>query len=1528
MASRVNIRFAIILSASLAGIFAVVAGAAAFIHLTSGARHVRAGDAAMEAGDFAAAENSYSRAVAKDQSNAEWLLKWRDAMERKIPQTETEYRDDFRMYAGGILPTIANLLRTDVDATATLFDLRVRQLRYAPFSREVWETLMRDAEAHLGYYEADKPGDPSWQRLRRYRGIPIVEIMKNTTVVETSLVEKAKADLVAATTADPHDEAASGALMEWHLVRAQQAERSATPAAAEPFRAEAAAIVDRFLEANPGNAWGLARRLALRIEVTQRSIDPRLTDIEKMNRLRAMANSLEGDLLGLGEAIKQMPASDAALVARFGSLCQIVAPDRAYELMLDAADAQLARHPDDADLLIVRADIMENRRDYAGAIETHQRILNLPDRPVSLEGVTRFDRRTHALFMQASLALQMSERTTDRAERAAAVAKAREYRDALAKRLSARDALLLLLGAKVRFAEADLLGAQKLLTEFNAVSASTTPSLQVEGLMLAGRVAALLDQFGLAEERFSAVLQRRPNDLMAMASLAEVSVKLNKMDRALLLMGTVAKADPENKALQARYLELQTIMGLVQSDDPVRQLIINARKRMMGDAMTLADPIGAIGMLREGLALHANDPRLIEALATALFSQERIDEAIVEAEKGLAAYPGNERFAEMLKYLRSSTSLEAALALIDAAEATEVEKLVERYRQYRKFEAEPSLALDALRRAYDLDPSNPTTTELMFVEALRARDMPAAERLADDAARRDLDRVGGVVFRARVLSAQGKNAEAATLLQQAVDGGVANSRLLRLLATIQVDLGRTPAAIQSFREALKRQPDDTETAMIFIDMLSKLELFDDALNVARSTQEFGRGNRRFVNQWLDLEARAGNRDYAISIREQMHRLNPDDPDNVLALATLYTDARRWDDARALIDRVRSSKDSIHAAYLDARWHADQNNLEAARNIFVSYIVRMRAEVGDEAMTPEPYMTFGQFMIERRDPDVGLAAIDQGRRFQSPTTRAADLFKGDMLFRLARFDDARAVYHELIEARLPADADLSITKRYIEATIRAGKPEEADTVIRAMGEKAMSDLGLILLAAEAANTMNDSRRSLSLLERAVTNFPNDPVAFFRRARTISADPERRADAIADLNTALRIRPNFWQAIRARADIHRENGNVDLWLGDLRATLEANPLLDDLRQDLILELIRRGREGEAVDVAKSAVAKRPSDLLLRAGIGESFMAGNLPARAVEFLEPVWIDVKDPGIAQRLVSAYLRQQPPALAKADALLSDRRLSVEAFPGLLMGRARLRALQNRPDDVRSDAARAFDLVVAEPTSIMEWFKQLREIYHVPKDANAFLSNVDLSRGPETWTTFFRAEILASDPATREQAVDLLRTAEAGARSPVLRVAIHRLQSVILYELGRFEDAATAMRRGLEVDPGSAELNNNLAYVLAKELKRPSEALPFARRATDLNPNSPGILDTLGYVLRESGDLDAAEETLTRALRMSSLAADKALVSIHLGELMVLRGDPRRALEFAQQARQHLRSSPDLEARFSKELDELTARIR
>src|SRR5438874_10307897 len=116
MASRVNVKFVVWLSIGLVVVFAGVTGALILMKFRSGDRYASLAAAAAAKGDIETADKFYERAVGKDPTNLAWLKGWRDARVRKVPATETAFIADYRMYAFGILRSIAQVQKTSVEA--------------------------------------------------------------------------------------------------------------------------------------------------------------------------------------------------------------------------------------------------------------------------------------------------------------------------------------------------------------------------------------------------------------------------------------------------------------------------------------------------------------------------------------------------------------------------------------------------------------------------------------------------------------------------------------------------------------------------------------------------------------------------------------------------------------------------------------------------------------------------------------------------------------------------------------------------------------------------------------------------------------------------------------------------------------------------------------------------------------------------------------------------------------------------------------------------------------------------------------------------------------------------------------------------------------------------------------------------------------------------------------------------------------------------------------------------------------------
>lgn len=123
------------------------------------------------------------------------------------------------------------------------------------------------------------------------------------------------------------------------------------------------------------------------------------------------------------------------------------------------------------------------------------------------------------------------------------------------------------------------------------------------------------------------------------------------------------------------------------------------------------------------------------------------------------------------------------------------------------------------------------------------------------------------------------------------------------------------------------------------------------------------------------------------------------------------------------------------------------------------------------------------------------------------------------------------------------------------------------------------------------------------------------------------------------------------------------------------------------------------------------------------------------------------------------------------------------------------------------------------------------------------------------------------------------------------------LLGMICYQRGQYEEAASLIRKAIEVNEGqpshhsSPSYHSNLGIVLHAQQKL-DEAVVHCRRALALDPNLPETLNNLGCILQLQGKLDEATACYERAL---ALKPDVAEVHGHLGNAMRSQGRLDRA---------------------------------
>ena len=111
-------------------------------------------------------------------------------------------------------------------------------------------------------------------------------------------------------------------------------------------------------------------------------------------------------------------------------------------------------------------------------------------------------------------------------------------------------------------------------------------------------------------------------------------------------------------------------------------------------------------------------------------------------------------------------------------------------------------------------------------------------------------------------------------------------------------------------------------------------------------------------------------------------------------------------------------------------------------------------------------------------------------------------------------------------------------------------------------------------------------------------------------------------------------------------------------------------------------------------------------------------------------------------------------------------------------------------------------------------------------------------------------------------------------------------------ESGAHTKAIDTWKRGLKIDSDFAPILNSLGYTYAQGGVNLKEAEGMIQRALEQEPENGAYLDSLGWIYFQRGELEEAEEYLTRAI---SLIKDPEIYE-HLGDLYIKMGDKEKGL--------------------------------
>ena len=165
----------------------------------------------------------------------------------------------------------------------------------------------------------------------------------------------------------------------------------------------------------------------------------------------------------------------------------------------------------------------------------------------------------------------------------------------------------------------------------------------------------------------------------------------------------------------------------------------------------------------------------------------------------------------------------------------------------------------------------------------------------------------------------------------------------------------------------------------------------------------------------------------------------------------------------------------------------------------------------------------------------------------------------------------------------------------------------------------------------------------------------------------------------------------------------------------------------------------------------------------------------------------------------------------------------------------------------------------------------------------------------------------------------VLDSAKSLRAAPTVNLLL--LESNVLDQLGRFDEAITVLRKAQVLAPEHPTLQNNLGYLLLERGGDLDEAARLIGASVAKDPQNGSVQDSWGWVLFKQGKFGEAEKSLRRASELSPYSPE---VRKHLGETLLKLG---RRSEAAEQWERALAFSFPGRKQLEKRLAELRTQL-
>ncbi len=641
--------------------------------------------------------------------------------------------------------------------------------------------------------------------------------------------------------------------------------------------------------------------------------------------------------------------------------------------------------------------------------------------------------------------------------------------------------------------------------------------------------------------------------------------------------------------------------------------------------------------------------------------------------------------------------------------------------------------------------------------------------------------------------------------------------------------------------------------------------------------------------------RAGEMQLAISTYREILSRSPDDLRVVIpAVAALYN-ARQYDEAEQVLNRVSRQK----------LYHPELRRLQLQ-----SYLRRGRLD--------------------------SASGILQDLIDNDPNNQTACLSLALLKIQQGEYDQASKLLDKL---KVMNPDSLSVTAAQIQLNIRQDKTAEA---LRVSDEivKSFNNASAYILRARTYATLGRPGEAVKDLDHAVSIEPDSIEVWIARSDFYRSIGQLK-NASADIKQALSLDSDNVQLHKRAVPLFIASGDRDMVQEGktiLEKSLESNP--EDIQFRLLkARLVLTEGTAPAIENAKQILHKitedQPENTDAWVLLGEIAIRQGQPGKAMEAALGGLVYGSNNKSLLLLKARAEAARSPVLA-----IPTLRLLHELDPGdlnvtVLMANTYIMADESDKAvnllreqlavcdvSVRRKCKTALAVALYKSGNKAEAQKEFDSLLESePNDPDPLLAQVQLLKDDKDWsklnekvinwygkhpedsstpTGIARNLMLLEDSQARKTAEDILRMILKDDSDCAEAISV---LAILLQISGHPAESATLYQRLLELEPENIIAMNNLAWIICEVQGKHQQALDLAQRGLKIAPNYYDLIDTRGVIYYRLGEFDKAIRDFNECIKLYPVITPSSIgTRFYLARALAELGQKDKAIQYLREA--------------------------